>query len=490
MKVKLIIWDLDDTLWSGTLAEGDKLELSEFRSNAIKKLNNHGIVNSICSKNDFETAEAKLRELDLWEEFVFPRIEFSPKGAIVRWILEAMQLRAENTIFIDDNPMNLNEVKHFVPGITVFDATSDQTDVELRKILEENSHVTKNRIEEYRILEKKLEDKDSSKVESNEEFLRTCKIKITLVRRAENLPHAERIEELINRTNQLNFTKNRIQKDSISNYILDVNTNDTYSVFVWDRYGIYGLAGFFSIEKNTSCPHFLFSCRTMNMGIEQFIYQQFKLERFLNLPELKEMKVDWIEVVDKSDVRFMEVLDKMGKLETVNTHVMANCQSGIISHYLSSDFGTHIDNWPKIFTLSGESKGAVQQSPHPDSKNIVYGAFNDYNDTYWGEPPSSDKVKLCIEDAFSSWHSLNLNVIIILPPEKISDDKFRIDLGVSRNRVKEWNKYFSESSSKYGFKILCIDDFALSEGDIIDVRHYSRTVFERIGLKLNQILLR
>ena len=151
--------------------------------------------------------------------------------------------------------------------------------------------------------------------------------------------------------------------------------------------------------------------------VNYFIYQQFKLERYLDLPELKEMKVDWIEVVDKSDIRFLEVLDKMGKLETVNTHVMANCQSGIISHYLSSDFGTHIDNWPKIFTLSGESEGAVQQTPHPDSKNIIYGAFNDYNDTYWHKPPSNDKVRLCIEDAFSAWHSLNLNVIIILPPE-------------------------------------------------------------------------
>ena len=27
LKVKLIIWDLDETLWSGILAEGDEIEL-------------------------------------------------------------------------------------------------------------------------------------------------------------------------------------------------------------------------------------------------------------------------------------------------------------------------------------------------------------------------------------------------------------------------------------------------------------------------------
>lgn len=49
-KIKVVIWDLDDTLWKGTLAEGDDVQLLENRVAIIKELNKRGIVNAICSK--------------------------------------------------------------------------------------------------------------------------------------------------------------------------------------------------------------------------------------------------------------------------------------------------------------------------------------------------------------------------------------------------------------------------------------------------------
>lgn len=488
MKVKLIIWDLDDTLWTGTLAEKDTLHLSEFRTTVIRESNKRGIVNAICSKNEFNLAKERLIGYGLWDEFVFPRIEFSPKGALVKWILESMQLRAENTIFIDDNPMNLKEVEHFAPGITVLDALSKNTDPILQKILDDNANVKKNRVQQYRVLEKKMDDRATSEVNSNEDFLRTCGIKISLIRRAENLPYSERIEELINRTNQLNFTKNRVKEGSITDYILDVDTNDTYSVFVWDNYGIYGLAGFFSVERNSACPHFLFSCRTMNMGIEQFLYQKMKLDRFLELPELSITDVDWIKVVPNQDPEFLEILEKMGKKRELNTHVMANCQSGIISHYLTDKFPAHIDNWPKVFSLSGNAKGAIQQVPFSSAKNLVYGAFNDYNDAYWENPPSLTELRTKIVEIFEQWKSKNLLIVVILPPEKISFEKYRPDLGVTEERIQSWNEIFKIESKKRSIECWTIDEFVRSETEVIDVRHYDRIVFERIGEKLNRVM--
>ena len=46
-KIKVVIWDLDDTLWKGTLAEGDDVQLLENRVAIIKELNKRGIVNAI-----------------------------------------------------------------------------------------------------------------------------------------------------------------------------------------------------------------------------------------------------------------------------------------------------------------------------------------------------------------------------------------------------------------------------------------------------------
>lgn len=48
-KIKLIIWDLDETLWKGTLSE-ESVVLPDEHKNLIIKLTDIGIVNSICSK--------------------------------------------------------------------------------------------------------------------------------------------------------------------------------------------------------------------------------------------------------------------------------------------------------------------------------------------------------------------------------------------------------------------------------------------------------
>ena len=42
---------------------------------------------------------------------------------------------------------------------------------------------------------------------------------------------------------------------------------------VADKYGYYGVCGFYMII-NHQVEHFLFSCRALNMGLEQFIYQR------------------------------------------------------------------------------------------------------------------------------------------------------------------------------------------------------------------------
>ena len=49
--VKLVVWDLDDTFWQGTLSEGPVV-IDPDRVDLVRTLNRRGIVNAICSKND------------------------------------------------------------------------------------------------------------------------------------------------------------------------------------------------------------------------------------------------------------------------------------------------------------------------------------------------------------------------------------------------------------------------------------------------------
>lgn len=76
--IKLVIWDLDDTFWAGTLSEGAVTAISR-NIDIVQRLTYRGIINSIASKNDFDSARDKLIELGVWEYFVFPQIVWHPR---------------------------------------------------------------------------------------------------------------------------------------------------------------------------------------------------------------------------------------------------------------------------------------------------------------------------------------------------------------------------------------------------------------------------
>src|ERR1700753_498447 len=114
--VRLVIWDLDETFWEGTLPEGPIAPRPETRT-LVTELARRGIISSICSKNDFEQVRTTLQAQGLWDYFIFPSINWEPKGPRVGALIEAIQLRPESVLFIDDNPSNLEEVRHFNPQV-------------------------------------------------------------------------------------------------------------------------------------------------------------------------------------------------------------------------------------------------------------------------------------------------------------------------------------------------------------------------------------
>ena len=115
-QVKLVVWDLDDTFWRGTLSEGG-IEYVQAHHDLVVALAERGIVSSICSKNDHETVRHQLAQHDVWKYFVFPKIAWRPKGPMLRELLDAIHLRAENVLFIDDNAMNRREAAYFSAGL-------------------------------------------------------------------------------------------------------------------------------------------------------------------------------------------------------------------------------------------------------------------------------------------------------------------------------------------------------------------------------------
>lgn len=341
--VRLVIWDLDDTFWEGTLSEGEvKLRLDTLHM--IRELNNRGIVNAICSKNTYKDTREMLERLGVWDDFVFARISWNPKGPQVKDIVEKIQLRPESILFIDDNLMNLNEVKAAVPGIRVAEPDIIKNWQE-NPIFRGKPDLKHKRLKAYRILESKQSDKEKIGGD-NEEFLRSSNIRISFHTDVEK--EFSRIHELVNRTNQLNFTKNRWPEDiEDARKIFEKEVSEEFFsdfgyIKVSDSYGDYGICGFY-FAKPGYMQHFLFSCRIMNMGVEQYVWNKLGRKHIdIKPPTASDLnnpsKVDWITLCDDANAQDSHKNDS--SLNSLQVCLRGACDLAMTSFFLKTKFET------------------------------------------------------------------------------------------------------------------------------------------------------
>jgi len=328
-KIKLVIWDLDETFWKGTLSEEGIVPI-DANIRMVKHLTDRGIINSIVSKNDFDKARQKLEELEIFDHFVFPSINWDSKGVQIRDIIEKCQLRAVNVLFLDDNHLNLEEAKFYNEGLNVeypdfIDQMMDHPSL-LGK--DDSSHT---RLNQYKLLEKR--HVDIAKVNDNAEFLRGSNIVVHYIDDLKN--NADRIHEMIERTNQLNFTKKRISPDEVQALIEDENYVHKL-IQVTDKYGDYGVVGFLSFDKTKNkLEHFVFSCRILNLGVEQFLYAKFNFPAIDIVPEvvieLDNSSPDWI---TEKTINGFET-DKPKKGDLLRIFFKGGCDLSQMLHYLS-----------------------------------------------------------------------------------------------------------------------------------------------------------
>ncbi|RTQ52245.1 hypothetical protein EJV47_04255 [Hymenobacter gummosus] len=268
--VKLIIWDLDDTFWRGTLSEGE-IEALEDNVALVRATAARGIIHTVVSKNDLAPVEAKLTELGVRDLFVFLRVSWQPKGPVIKQLLEDMQLRAPNALFLDDNPINRAEALHYNPTLQVADP------VELPRLAPALLQLGKPdptyaRLEQYRLLERQQQARADYQGD-NLAFLRDAQVRVELREGKDAVwPDFNRIEELINRSNQLNYTKKRVVYQELEAR-LGATGLRWGTVRVRDRFGDYGLVGVYALNTVTNeLEQFTFSCRILHLGVEQWTY--------------------------------------------------------------------------------------------------------------------------------------------------------------------------------------------------------------------------
>ncbi|VWX53507.1 HAD-IIIC family phosphatase [Novosphingobium sp. 9U] len=274
--IKLVIWDLDDTFWHGTLSEGP-ITLIEENLAIVRALADRGVVSSIVSKNDAEPVRRVLEEAGIWDSFIFPKVSWNAKGSQIAQIIDQANLRPDNVLFIDDNSINIEEARFRFPTMMV---AYPQDVLPVLLTLPEargKSDPEHTRLKQYKQLERKVVEQAESDL-SNVDFLRQSEIRLRFDFDVER--HLDRIVELINRSNQLNYTKVRLESDAaLATFREQLQRHDVFAaaIFASDKYGSHGLIGFYMqqrTERENRLLHYVWSCRMMNAGLEQYVYER------------------------------------------------------------------------------------------------------------------------------------------------------------------------------------------------------------------------
>ncbi|MBU5265925.1 HAD-IIIC family phosphatase [Virgibacillus proomii] len=284
-EIKCIVWDLDNTIWEGTLAEADDVKLKPGIIKVIEELDRRGILHSISSKNNYDLAMKKLNEFDIGKYFLYPEVHWNAKSLAIQKIIENLNINVDTILFIDDQEFEREEVKSVHPTISCLDSKYYQTLLTHPrlnpKFITEDSY--KRRI---RYLEDMKRKKEEATYEGpKEEFLAALKMKFTISEAKEQ--DLRRLEELTYRTNQLNSTGNIYSYEDLKEYM----ESDSHQLIVCelsDKYGSYGKIGLALLKKTSEyweIMQLLMSCRVMSRGVGTvlltYIIQQAKKSNVL-----------------------------------------------------------------------------------------------------------------------------------------------------------------------------------------------------------------
>lgn len=285
---KIIIVDLDDTLWGGIVGDSgwENLRLGghdpigeayvDFQK-TLKSFTNRGVLLGIVSKNEESVALEAINnnpEMVLkLDNFSGWRINWDDKANNIIELIEELNLGPQSVVFIDNDPAERARVGEALPEVFVPEWPEDkmlysQALSSLKcfdtPIVTDEDRV---RIKMYRDESKRERIKRS--VSSPEEWLKTLEVKVRIEDMDET--NIKRVVQLLNKTNQMNLSTRRMTETEFRDWAIDDNRR-IWAFRVSDRFGDYGLTGIASMENDRETGNiidFILSCRVMGRMIEE-----------------------------------------------------------------------------------------------------------------------------------------------------------------------------------------------------------------------------
>jgi FkbH-like protein len=266
-KIKCVVWDLDNTLWQGTLIEDgiENLRIFPAAVAAVHELDRRGILQSVASKNNPEEALTALAHFGLSDFFLYPEINWNPKSGSVRSIAKHFNIGTNTIAVIDDQMFEREEILSALPEVQTF----AHDDLELLLAHERTDvMVTKESASRRMLYREEMERSEAESRISGDylDFLRSCDLQVELESLSDH--NRERVHELTQRTNQLNFSGGRYSRNRIDEIISDPGL-DSFVISCRDKFGDYGIIGFALVDRaKLRMLDLMFSCRIQRKQVD------------------------------------------------------------------------------------------------------------------------------------------------------------------------------------------------------------------------------
>ena len=288
---KVLVLDLDNTLWGGVVGETGPLGVAlgespdgeayrAFQKHA-KALSRRGIVLAVASKNNeadgrepFEKNPEMVLGLD---DIAAAEINWEPKGTTIRRIAEALSLGLDSFVFFDDNPAEGEQVRQAIPEVAVVEVPAEPA--EYIRALEaglwfETAALTEAdaaRAEQYAVERKRRELQQTAG--TMEDYLRSLEMRADVRRDRRGRPDAGGAapgqDQPVQPDDAAALPRGRAAAVSAPDAI-------GVTVRVEDRFGDHGLIGVLIAVPAEEDPRslrvdtWLMSCRVIGRTVEEF----------------------------------------------------------------------------------------------------------------------------------------------------------------------------------------------------------------------------
>ncbi len=286
---KCVVTDLDNTLWGGIIGDDGPegivlgsetptgMAYSAFQA-YLKQLADIGVTLCVCSKNEEKNALAGFERSDTTlkrDDFLCFKANWDPKHLNIVDIAKQINIGTDAIVFTDDNPAEREIVSSHLSGVSVPEFVSPETYV---KTLDRAGFFEVTALSDDDKARTQMYKDNLQRAEMEQSFGDYTDYLKSLEQHAEIAPfdeqYAERITQLINKTNQFNLTTKRYTASEVKAVMSDSGYITIYGRLV-DKFGDNGIvtAIIAKVTGDTAdIELWIMSCRTFKRHLEYAMF--------------------------------------------------------------------------------------------------------------------------------------------------------------------------------------------------------------------------